>query len=280
VAFVLVATISLVGNGYQDSGRPLSNGKEVNSSPVSKPSAAASFIRVKVKQSGVNPPLVTLRSKNAPYPDVAAALARELKATVTLSDILKKQYITQEFENLPLETALGVLAPQAYIDYEIVGSPSRAPKPVALYLQGWNERPPSVNAVVKTNTQSIILTGDTEETTEPASVEAQNDGVLQVKYEKNLLTVHSNKQPLIVLLYEIASKLGIPFDAKGSGRELTNLNFTNLNLKDAVPRLSPDVSLYVRWDSMTLGTIPLLLTLNLPDKGQNGPGGKGTDAQE
>ena len=61
-----------------------------------------------------------------------------LKVPVTLSPLLAKQTISLDFSGMNLEGALRLLAPQAYIDY-VAGGDDMQAKPLAIYLQGYNE---------------------------------------------------------------------------------------------------------------------------------------------
>ena len=63
---------------------------------------------------------------------------------VVLSPLLAKQKVTLDFAGLNLEATLRMLAPQGYVDYEAGGEGGYEPKPLALYLQGANERPPGL----------------------------------------------------------------------------------------------------------------------------------------
>lgn len=239
------------------SNQPASNGEK--SSPLS--------IRVRTSASGQS--LLTLRAENVPYPQVANELGRRFKAQVMLSDLLKKQRLTQEFEAVPLETALRMVAPLVYIDYEISGDPAVKPKILGIYLHAWNERPPPLNAIVRNHSESVIFSGDTEETGETGSSTKEGEALLQVNYEKQLLSVRTRKQPLSVILYEVASKLSVPFQGPDFVRETSDINFSQLSLDDAVRHLSPNVLLDVRSDLLTSERIPLRLIFKSTNKNQS-----------
>ena len=79
---------------------------------------------------------------------------------------MQKARVSIEFEGMPLEGAVRMIAPQPYADYEISGDGSTMAKIVALYLYALNEPPPSESAVVRGDSEAILISGDTEEGTE------------------------------------------------------------------------------------------------------------------
>ena len=86
---------------------------------------------------------------------------------VLLSPVMQKAKVTVDFLELPLETALRLIAPQPFVvDYELSGDGSTMPKVVAIYLYAVNEPPPSESAVVRGDSEAILISGDTEEGTE------------------------------------------------------------------------------------------------------------------
>jgi hypothetical protein len=253
-------------SGQQDRTQPSGSNQNASSGNKSGP------LRIRTKTIAAGQILITLRAENVPYPEVANELGRLFKAQVILSDVMKKQRLTQEFEAVPLETALRTLAPFVYIDYEVSGNPLVNPKILGIYLQAWNEKPPAFDAVVRNNSESVFFSGDTEETVGTGSPSKEGEGMLEVKYEKQLLSVRTRKQPLSVILYEVASKLSVPFQGPDFVGDTPDINFSQLSLTDALRRLSPNVLLDVREDLSTSKRLPLRLIFKLPNKNQSSGG--------
>jgi hypothetical protein len=211
------------------------------------------------------PRMVTFKSKNAPLRDVAAELSKKLGAPVLLSPLMQKQRVTLDIANVPLEGAVRQFAPLPYGDYELSGAGDGQPKLVALYLYAYNEEPPARTAVVKGNEESILIEGNTEEGTEAYEKQkASEDSPLRVKFDRNQLSVHASKQPLSVILYEIASKVDIPFDMKYESSELVDVDFNNYTIEQAVRTLSPNIRLYVRTNLTNYESTPLRMMLVPP----------------
>ncbi len=84
-----------------------------------------------------------LRANEASVAEIAAKLSKEFDIPVLLSPVMQKARVTIEFEGMPLEGAVRMIAPQPYADYEISGDGSTMAKMVALYLHALNEPAPS-----------------------------------------------------------------------------------------------------------------------------------------
>jgi len=237
-------------------------GAAAKKSPQSATPGKAWRVRV-----SVGPPvLVTLNAKEGPMAEIAADMGRQLGVPVILSPVMTNQRVTLDFVKYPLEAAVRLLAPQSYIDYEVTGDYSAQPKPIAIYLNAFNEAPPAANAVVKGTSEAILIEGDTEEGTEAEASNTRqasdkDDPPLRVTYEKNQLSVRARKQPLSVVLYAITDKLGIPFEVRSDNTELVDVNFTNYSVEQAVRNLSPSVRFYYRTDLQTSEIKPLRIVL-------------------
>ncbi|MFN2483075.1 MAG: hypothetical protein ABR554_16580 [Pyrinomonadaceae bacterium] len=215
------------------------------------------------------PRLLTFKSKNAPLPEVAADISKKLGAPVLLSPLMQKQRVTLDFENVPLEGAAGMFAPVPYVDYELSGAGDGQPKLVAIYLYALNEEPPSRTAVVKGNEEAILIEGNTEEGTEAYEKQKEKEDLpLRVKFERNHLSVRAVKQPLTIILFQIASKVDIPFDMKYDSTELVDVDFSNYTMEQAVRTLSPNIRLYVRTNLTNYETTPLRMMLVPPASSQ------------
>jgi len=206
---------------------------------------------------------VDLKANAASVAEIAAKLSKEFEIPVLLSPVMQKARVSIEFESMPLEGAVRMIAPQPYADYEISGDGSTMAKLVALYLYALNEPPPSESAVVRGDSEAILFSGNTEEGTEAAAKDEQETS-LSVKIERNQFTVRARKQPLTAVLYEIASKVDIPFEMKYDSSEVVNVDLNNATIEQVVRTLSPNIRLYQRTDLQTYETRPLRLVLAQP----------------
>lgn len=206
---------------------------------------------------------ISLKAQDVRLKEIAAELSKRLKIPILLTSIVEKHMVTVNFSDLVIEPAMQMLAPQVFIDYEIDTTPGKQPRPVAIYLQGYNERPPALNAVVKGNSDVMVIEGDTEEGLESKKEEEED---LKITFEKGQLSVKSKKQPLIVVLYGIANQLGIPLEVKTEVEDLVTVNIIKSSLEAALHELSPNIKLYVRADLMIGDRQPLRMVLVGPDK--------------
>ncbi|MBV9925070.1 MAG: hypothetical protein JOZ96_08655 [Acidobacteria bacterium] len=226
-----------------------------------KPSAKGWSVRM----SKEAPYTFTVKAKESPLSEIAAELSKLTKVPVTLSPLLGKQKVSVDFAGLNLEATLRMLAPQGYVDYVAGGEGGDEPKPLALYLQGINEKAPSANAAVHSNTQVILVEGDTEEGTDgEAEKKREQEDPLRVTWANNALSVRARKQPLAVVLYKIANEVGMPFDMRYESAELVDVDFQNYPLDQAFRSISPGVRFYYRVDLQTFEVQPLQLALLPP----------------
>jgi hypothetical protein len=221
-----------------------------------------------VKVTKKVPVSLTLVAKNGRLTEIAADIGQKLKVPVILTPLMQQQSITQEFEALPLEGALRLLAPQVYIDYELSSDGSQQPKVVGIYLQGMNEAPPAEAAVVKGDSQAILIEGNTEDGLDASTAADEEKQPLHVTVEKNQISVRARKQPLTAVLYEIASKVDIPFEMKYESTELVDVDFNNYTMEQAVRTLSPNIRLYQRTNLTNYDVRPLRLVLVPPANNQ------------
>ncbi|MDT7542639.1 MAG: hypothetical protein QOE33_2543 [Acidobacteriota bacterium] len=209
--------------------------------------------------------MVTLKAKDAPLTEVAAALGKKLKAPVVLSPLMQKQRVTLDFTNVPLEGAVKMLAPLPYVDYEVSGDGATQPRLLGVFLYAFNEEPPARDAIAKGEPEAILITGNTEEGTEGYEKQREKEETpLAVKFERNLVSVRAHQQPLTVVLYEIASKVDIPFEMKYESSDLVDVNFSNYTLEQAARALSPNIRLYQRVNLTNYESTPLRLSLVQP----------------
>ncbi len=228
-----------------------------------KPAAAAKSWSVRMTK--VAPYTFTVKAKESPLSEISEEIAKLTKVPVMLTPLVAKQKVTLDFAGLNLEATLRMLAPQGYVDYVAGGEGGDEPKPLALYLQGANERPPSNTAAVRGNSEAILIEGDTEEGTDSeAQRKRQEEDPLRVTWANNQLSVRARKQPLSVVLFRIASEVGVPFEMRYESAELVDVDFQNYPLDQAFRSLSPGVRFYYRVDLQTFQVQPLRLALLSP----------------
>ena len=206
---------------------------------------------------------ISLKAKEIKLKEIAGELSRRLKIPVKVSSIMEKHAVTTNYSDLVLEPAMQMLAPQVFIDYEFDTTPGVQPRPLAIYLQGYNERPPSDTAIVRGNSDVMVIEGNTEDLeVEDPEVEQE----LKVTYAKGELSVTAKKQPLVVVLYGIANELGIPLEVKNEVVDLVTANIIKTSVESALTQLGPNIRLYLRADLMLQERRPLRLVLVGPDK--------------
>ena len=176
---------------------------------------------------------------------------------------MEKQKVTVDFGGLNLEATLRMLAPQPYVDYVTGGDDPEQPKPLAVYLQGANEHPPSSTASVRGSSEAILIEGNTEDSTD-GQAQTKEEDPLKVTFANNQLSVRAHKQPLSVVLFRIANEIGVPFELRYESPEVIDVEFSNYSLEQAVRSLSPEVRFYYRLDLQTFQAQPLRMVLVAP----------------
>ena len=235
-------------------------------------------------------PFISLKANKGRATEIAVALERELKTSVILSPLMKQLRATVDFEDVPLLTALGLIAPEGYIDTGIVtGKPGEAPLLVEIYLGAANEPPPPPSGAAKSmGPQAFFIAGNTEDPRDnPALEEAkkrfeekerngekveEDNNPIVVKYNEKtkLITVRANKAPVTGVLYQIAEKLGIVFELGTIDpdikvlSEVVDKNLNEYTVLEALRALSPNVVIYMRTDIHGVEPVPMRLALDLP----------------
>ena len=209
------------------------------------------------------PHTFTVKARDARPADIAGEISRLVKAPVSLSPLVERQKVTLDFGGLNLEATLRMLAPQTYIDYVTGGDDADQPRPMAIYLQGMNERPPPLTATVRGNSEAVLIEGNTEDDTEDQSQKKEQDP-LKVTFANNLLSVSAHKQPLSVVLFKIANEIGVPFELRYESPEVVDVEFSNYSVEQAVKSLSPGIRFYYRLDLQTFQAQPLRMVLAAP----------------
>ncbi len=205
---------------------------------------------------------VSLRATEAKLTDVAAELSRKLKAPVQLSPLMSKQSVTVDFRDLTLEASMQLLAPEVYIDYELNSTPGISPRPLGIFLQAYNEPPPALNAVVKNRSQTIVITGNTED--DPSVT--KEDEPLTVVYAAGNLTVKAKEQLLVEVLSRISTELGIPLEADDASNEMVTVDIVKTPAEAAILQLAPNIRLFVRAHLGRTYRTPLRISMGSPEK--------------
>jgi hypothetical protein len=260
-ALALASAPASIFATQQNAGAEKTPGVAGQAQAQAKPEAKA----WSVKMSKGAPHTFTVKAKEAPLSEVTGEVARLLEVPITVSPILAKQKVTLDFGGLNLEATLRMLAPQSYVDYVAGGDGSGEPKALAIYLQAFNERPPSTTATVRGDVEAILIEGDTEEGTDgEAQKKREEEDPLRVTWANNQLSVRARKQPLTVVLFKIASEVGVPLELRYESTELVDVEFQNYPLEQAFRSLSPGVRFYYRLDLQTFQVQPLRLALLSP----------------
>lgn len=218
----------------------------------------------RLRISRQTPQTFTLKAENAPVEEIAQELGRRLNVTVSLSPVMKKRNVTVEFSALTLDAALRMLAPKPYVDYEMGGGNSFEPKVLAVYLYALNERPPDQSIALPNQSDAVLIEGDTEEGLEQSDSKKAEEQPLKVAFARNHLSVKARKQPLSVVLYKIASEVGVPFELQYESNEIVDVDFVDYPLEQAMRTLSSSVRFYFRADLQSLDIKPLRIALVAP----------------
>jgi len=265
-AFIAVAfLLALITSAATAFARQAGNAGAQNTGGETKPEQATADAKPwSVKMSRATPATFTVKAKDARLSEITNEISRALKVPISVSPLMAKQRITLDFGGLNLEATLRMLAPQSYIDY-VAGGKDAQPRPLAVYLQGQNERPPATTAAVHGNSEAILIEGDTEEGTDnDAQKKKEEEDPLRVTFVNNQLSVRAHKQPLSVVLYKIASEVGVPFEMRYESPEVIDVDFSNYSLDQALRSISPEVRFYYRLDLQTFQIQPLRLALVAP----------------
>jgi hypothetical protein len=222
----------------------------------------APFWRVRVSPEA--PFAVTLEAEEAPLAEVAAELARQLKVPVTVSPALARRAVTLEVEGFTPEAAARALAPQAFAAYLLTGDPAQPPECLGIFLNAASDPPPATDGLVRGRSELVMFGGNTEDGTgqsEGPAAGAQEDRLPSVSFAEGTLAVRARRQPLMVVLFLVAEKLGVPFEALEETDELIDAEFSTSSLDYALRSLSPAATLYVTKNLVTQEVNPVRLVL-------------------
>lgn len=201
---------------------------------------------------------VSIEAEGARLSEIVRELSRRLNTEGFVGQSLQEERVFLRFADSPLEVALGSLAPRVYIDYEIRQGASPTPK--GIYFLGLSDPDPPTDAVVKGPSQGVVIEGNTDDP--PKKPE---DDPLRVALGKTGLTIAVKAQPLSLVLRAIGDVLGVPVDLNGDASETVDADMRDLTPQYAIPRLSPNIRMYVRVDVNRLVTTPLRIMVVRPD---------------
>lgn len=278
VAVVLLAVAALLV-APASAGASQQNKEASDTAAAKKQPSQAWSVRVKNPDAPV--PSVTLKAKDAPLTEVAAELQRQLGVIFLLSPMAKGHLVTVDFKDLPLQSAIRLLTPHVFVDYVLTGGRDIAqplrPKPLAIYLSGENEKLPPMEAPYSKDASDAApvmlyegFVGKTKEEEDEYYRKLAED--LQVSYdsERGKLKVRVRGQSLTMVLREIATQLGIPFQVLSPNVSQSGLteggdyDFEG-SVEDSVRNLFPEsVHLYLRSDLVSGDSWPVRLTLETP----------------
>lgn len=242
---------------------PVNAGSQAQTEPqkAAKPAAPVKKkYRLRISKLGAIG--ISLKADKAKLSDIAAELSKRLGAKVMLGPGMAKEAVTVEFSDLMLEPALRLVAPRVYIDYEIKADSQ--PAPLGIYLLDYNDPDPDKNAVVQASSQAFMMQGNTEDTGE--DTESDPDSPLRIEFDDdgNKLTIKSKKQPIALVVLQIGELIGVPVGLNHESDEVVDLDLKDEPLEDAIPRVSPNLRLYVRADLNKAHRTPFRLTLVPP----------------
>src|SRR6266566_3332513 len=93
----------------------------------------------------------------------------------------------------------------------------------------------------------------------PETLSRDEDEPLQAELDGDQLTVKAKKQPLVAVLVTVAEVLEVPAEIKYESTEIVDADIKKEPLEDVIPRLSPNVRLFVRADLTHSKRTPLRL---------------------
>ena len=213
--------------------------------------------RVKIGKFGE----ISLKVNRVSADEVANEISRRLEIPVILSPLMRGKKLTLDFENLPLEQAARILSPHPQIDYVQSQAESGLPRPVAIYLNGYNEPEPSTERSIENKQTAIVIEGETDSTDEIAQ-----DRRLKISVGQERLTLIARRQSLSFVLSEIAGRAGIEFDFRYDGEQTVDVEIHDEPLIEALVRLSPHVRVYLRKDLLTGRRAAFKISLSKQDE--------------
>jgi hypothetical protein len=266
VSVLLVSWAIAVAQQPKEPEKSVTPAAKESKAPDAKNTAKPTFKLIVSTKPLLN---LSLKAEKAKISEVAAELAKKLKTPVFVGQSLQNEPMSVEFSELTLEPALQLMAPNVYVDYEVDIGSSGPPRALGIFLYDADQGEPPLSAAVMSNTQSMLVEGDTEDGVEPATEEARKkleEQPLRVQFENNRLSLKSKKQPLTVVLLKIGEELGIPVDIQFPSTDVVDVELSKVFVEDAMRRLSPNIKLFLRADLTRSERRALRLVLADPAK--------------
>jgi hypothetical protein len=228
--------------------------------------------RVRIMDS-FGAPFISVHAKKAVRSEVSAEIARLLKIPVILGTNMKQEQLTTDFDDLPLDAAVKLLAPRPVVDYIISGGgdstrPAKK-RAIAVYLLAGDDKAPQDAPWRENKAAGQLVVGmvyETEEEEKAALEKKKNE--LQVTYNDGLFTVRVYKQFLLDVLQEVADQARIPFaiiTTNGGQKEIDQVvtwNMSGVDFQELTNTWFPNgVRLYWRTDLASDISKPLRLTI-------------------
>ena len=212
--------------------------------------------RLSINEGGIT--LIQLAAKNAPLADLAKDLSRQLGVPVRLSALMETQRVNAALVDASVETAMRTLAPQVYLDEIVNLQDASARKLLAVYLSGVNEAAPARLSSLKEQSETILFVGNIDDESQTAE---PKESPLQVTSNHHLLNVSARRQPVAVVLYEIAQHLGLSLELRDdnnqAGNQLVDLDLQDQRLEDVLRQLPVPVQLMRRMNLLLGESEPL-----------------------
>jgi hypothetical protein len=181
---------------------------------------------------------ISLDAIEARLSDIAADLSQRLKVEVIVGPTLRTSMISMQFIQLPLESAMILLAPRVYLDYEVRRGAQATLR--AIYFLGSDD---SLSAADRGPSQGVMIEGHTEDTEKQPA-----DDPLRLEYDRGRLTIVSKQQPLAVVVMAVAAQLSISSDIRYEAAETVDTVIRDVPAEEAMLSLSPNIRLDVRVD--------------------------------
>jgi hypothetical protein len=237
-----------------------------NENQAAKPAATKPTFTLKVKREPILN--ISLKAEKAKLSEIADSLTKQLKTPVMVAAALEQHVVSMEFDELTLEPAMQLLAPEVYIDYEIKTSQVEQPRALGVFLYPANQGEPPPTAVVSGGTQSLLIEGDTEEGVEPATDEDRRrleEKPLRIQFKDNLISIKAKKQSLALILLKVGEELGIPVDIQNDSTGLVDTDINKASVEEAMRQLSPNIIVFLRADLLNAERRALKLVLALAE---------------
>ena len=247
LTFLLIG-LSVSVSAQSDSQQP---------APEAPPKTAKQAKSFSVRVTTENVTAVSITAKDAKLSEIAAEISKQLKIPVTLSPVMQKQVVSVSFADLLLEPAMQLLAPYVYIDYKAESLPGSQPRALGVFLYAHNEMPPAADAVVKSTSQSFVISGNTEDTGE----DPDEDDPIQIRYKNGKMSVKAREQPLVDVVSDMAEEAGLPFDAPANFKDVVTVDIKETAVEQAFLAVSPNVQVFFRRDLFRAENTVLRITV-------------------